>query len=39
MLEKDDFPLMREFVNAREYMQELVDNRETVGDDLFDMFV
>lgn len=39
MLEKDDFPLMREFVNAREYMQELADNRETVGDDLFDMFV
>lgn len=24
MLEKDDFPLMREFVNAREYMQELL---------------
>jgi len=39
LLESEDFPLKAEFVEVRQYMQKLIDNKETVGDDLFDMFV
>ena len=39
LLENDEFPLKAEFVKVREYMQKLIDEKETVGDDLFDMFL
>lgn len=37
-LESRGFPLMDEFINAREYWQELVDKKQPAGDDLFDLF-
>jgi len=38
LLNSDDFPIKVEYLKSREYMQELIDKRETVGDDLFDLF-
>lgn len=39
LLDSDEFPIKAEFLAAREYMQELIDKGETVGDDLFDKFL
>lgn len=39
LLDSSDFPIKEEFLAAREYMQELIDKGETVGDDLFDKFL
>lgn len=38
LLDSDSFPIKAEFLSAREYMQELIDKHETIGDDLFDLF-
>lgn len=37
-IESDDFPIKAEFLAVREYLQELIDKHETIGDDLFDLF-
>lgn len=38
LLENDDFPLKAEFLAAREYLTELLDRHDSVGDDFFDVF-
>lgn len=38
LLDNDNFPLKAEFLEVRQYMQELIDRQEVVGDDLFDLF-
>lgn len=38
ILDNDDFPIKAEYLEVREYMQELIDRQIVVGDDLFDLF-
>ena len=38
LLDRDDFPIKAEFLAVRAYLQELIDKRKPVSDDLFDLF-
>lgn len=38
LLENNDFPIKAEFLAAREYLTELLDRHDSVGDDFFDVF-
>ena len=38
LLNHDDFPIKSEFLAVRAYLQELIDKRKPVSDDLFDLF-
>ena len=37
-MEDESFPLMKQFTEVRDYMQELMDKHSVSGNDLFDLF-